>query len=130
MDQFRALPRAGRRHVADLLAPQVAVTAANSNGIPNRHRMNFEFELHFCSINKGSPAVLPGKPLEQRRPAGRDRRARCVEHHPNERVVAHQADGIEDALLAELRDRAGIGGVADAAVLQQFRAEVIQRFRG
>ena len=92
--------------------------------------MNFEFELHFCSINKGSPAVLPGKPLEQRRPVRRDRRASCVEHHANERVVAHQADGVEDALLAELRDRAGIGGVADAAVLQQFRAEVIQRFRG
>ena len=73
--------------------------------------MNFEFELHFCSINKGSPAVLAGKPLEQRRPVRRDRRARCVEHHPNERVVAHQADGIEDALVAELRDRAGIGGV-------------------
>src|SRR5256712_10163106 len=72
--------------------------------------------------------VLPGKPLEQRRPVRRDRRARCVEHHPNERVVAHQADGIEDALLAELRDGAGIGGVADAAVLQQLRAEVIQRF--
>ena len=44
--------------------------------------------------------------------------------------MAHQADGIEDALLAELRDGAGIGGVADAAVLEQLRAEVIQRFRG
>src|SRR5262249_15643388 len=59
---------------------------------------------------------------------GRDGRARRVEDHPNERVVAHQADGIEDALLAELRDCATIAGVADAAVLQQLRAEVIHRF--
>src|SRR5438093_10943245 len=75
-----------------------------------------------------NPAVLPGEPLEQRRPAGRDRGACRVEHHPNQRVVAHQADGIEDPALAQLRNRAGIGGVADAAVLQQLRAEVIQRF--
>src|SRR5438876_10640826 len=71
---------------------------------------------------------LPGKPLKPRRFAGLDRRARRVEHHPNQRVVAHQADAVEEGALAELRDRTGIGGVADAVVLQQLRAEVIQRF--
>src|SRR5262245_10211425 len=73
-------------------------------------------------------SLLTGKPLEPRRLARLNRRARRVEHHPNQRVVTHQTDGVEEALLAELRDRAGVGGVADTAVLQQLRAEVIQRF--
>src|SRR5437867_12273747 len=42
-----------------------------------------------------SNGPLSGKPLKQRRLAGHDRRARRVEHHPNQRVVAHQADGVE-----------------------------------
>src|SRR5262245_23852486 len=78
------------------------------------------------SVGRSGPLLR--KTLEPRRLAGLNRRARRVEHHPNQRVVTHKTDGVEEALLAELRDRAGVGGVADTAVLQQLRAEVIQRF--
>ena len=64
---------------------------------------------------------------QRRRGIGRQRCPRRVQHHRDQRVPATQADRVHHALLAEFRQRPGVGGVADAAVAVQLDAEIVER---
>src|SRR5262245_25719378 len=73
----------------------------------------------------GWPRGSPREGGESRRAALRQRRTRGIHHHGEQRVVALDADRVDDALLAELGDRALVGDVADALGAVQLRAEVV-----
>ena len=60
------------------------------------------------------------------RAAGRHRRARGIQHHGEQRVVAGNADRVNDALLPERLQHACVGGVADGLVLMQLGAEIVE----
>src|SRR5690242_11274159 len=56
---------------------------------------------------------------------GRNRRARRVEHHGEEAVVALNADEVDDALLTKPRQGTGIDGVGDRVRALKLVAEII-----
>src|SRR5687767_1270538 len=67
--------------------------------------------------------ALPRKRREWRRHACRQRRPRGVQGHRHERVPAGETDGVDQSLLAELRQRPRIGRIAHASIPVQLDAE-------
>src|SRR6202022_4095049 len=62
---------------------------------------------------------------ERRRSGSNWWRSRHVEHEPQEIVIPDDGDHVYRALFAEARDRAGVGSIADALVVKQLGAEVV-----
>src|SRR5262245_66397286 len=54
------------------------------------------------------------------------RRPRRIQHHREHRVVADEAEGIDDALLAEFSDGALVGRVAHAAIAGELVEEGVE----
>src|SRR6266403_2096223 len=76
------------------------------------------------------PITSPGAAFRSRfeRPLGtfRYRHLEDVERHRDQRVIAHDADELDDAALAELRESACVVRVVDLVIAVEDAAEIIK----